>query len=256
MDTYRKQYVIDDELAVLDILDPAVQEDNGQRAKQTYCMRKADGVLLAYTIRSRHSFEVIMSFYEELLRIKGRNSFPIVLVACQSDAPQYEREVSIDEGRQLAKDLGCPFHETSATQRINVDEAFNDLMTGTALRDYKLVVVGGVGRSALTVQFLQNRSVDDSDVQMYIEYSRKQCVIDDMVAILDILDVAEPNEYYRAIREQYIHMGDGVLLVYSITSRDSFEKIVTLHPEILRSKDHDSFPVILVANKLDVEYER
>ena len=50
--------------------------------------------------------------------------------------------------------------------------------------------------------------------------------------------------------------GEGFLLVYSITSRNSFEEISTFHQQILRVKDRDTFPVIVVANKCDLEYER
>ena len=50
--------------------------------------------------------------------------------------------------------------------------------------------------------------------------------------------------------------GEGFLLVYSITSRDSFEEISTFHQQILQVKDKDSFPAILIANKCDLEYER
>ena len=50
--------------------------------------------------------------------------------------------------------------------------------------------------------------------------------------------------------------GEGFLLVYSITSRDSFEEISTFYRQILTAKNLDYFPVILVANKCDLEYER
>ena len=59
-----------------------------------------------------------------------------------------------------------------------------------------------------------------------------------------------------AMREQYMRTGEGFLLVYSITSRNSFEEISTFHQQILRVKDQDSFPVVVVANKSDLEYER
>ena len=64
------------------------------------------------------------------------------------------------------------------------------------------------------------------------------------------------NAGLRAMREQYMRTGEGFLLVYSITSRNSFEEISTFHQQILRVKDKDSFPVILIANKCDLEYER
>jgi GTPase KRas len=60
--------------------------------------------------------------------------------------------------------------------------------------------------------------------------------------------------FHRAMREQYMQTGEGFLLVYSITSRNSFEEISTFHQQILQVKDHqDTFPVIVVANKCDLE---
>lgn len=84
---------------------------------------------------------------------------------------------------------------------------------------------------------------------------RKQCMIDDEVALLDVLDTAGQEEY-SAMREQYMRTGEGFLLVYSITSRQSFEEIVTFQQQILRVKDKDYFPIIVVGNKCDLESER
>ncbi|KAF9237640.1 P-loop containing nucleoside triphosphate hydrolase protein [Melanogaster broomeanus] len=152
------------------------------------------------------------------------------------------------------------------------------MSTAQFLREYKLVVVGGsgVGKSALMVRFLQYTFADDYDpvcvcsgktlvfspicalsnyVFIILDAYRKQCVIDDKVALLDVIDTLGQEEYV-AINEQDMKTGEGFLLVYSITSRDSFEEISRFHQQILRVKDKDSFPVILVANKCDLEYER
>lgn len=50
--------------------------------------------------------------------------------------------------------------------------------------------------------------------------------------------------------------GEGFLLVYSITSRQSFEEIMTFQQQILRVKDKDYFPIIVVGNKCDLDGER
>ena len=84
---------------------------------------------------------------------------------------------------------------------------------------------------------------------------RKQCVIDDEVALLDVLDTAGQEEY-SAMREQYMRTGEGFLLVYSMTSRESFEEIMMFQQQILRVKDKDYFPIIVVGNKCDLEHER
>lgn len=84
---------------------------------------------------------------------------------------------------------------------------------------------------------------------------RKQCVIDEEVALLDVLDTAGQEEY-SAMREQYMRTGEGFLLVYSINSRQSYEEIQVFQQQILRVKDRDYFPIIVVGNKCDLEGER
>ncbi|KAL0078622.1 ras-like protein 1 [Phycomyces blakesleeanus] len=124
------------------------------------------------------------------------------------------------------------------------------------VREYKLVMVGGggVGKSALTIQFIQSHFVDEYDPTIEDSY-RKQCVIDGETALLDVLDTAGQEEY-SAMREQYMRNGEGFLLVYSITSRMSFEEIDTFYQQICRVKDRDYFPMVLVANKSDLESDR
>ncbi|KAF2672301.1 ras protein [Microthyrium microscopicum] len=124
------------------------------------------------------------------------------------------------------------------------------------LREYKLVVVGGggVGKSCLTIQLIQSHFVDEYDPTIEDSY-RKQCVVDEEVALLDVLDTAGQEEY-SAMREQYMRTGEGFLLIYSITSRQSFEEILTFQQQILRVKDKDYFPIIVVGNKCDLENER
>jgi len=90
---------------------------------------------------------------------------------------------------------------------------------------------------------------------LLLDSYRKQCVIDDEVALLDVLDTAGQEEY-SAMREQYMRTGEGFLLVYSITSRSSFEEISTFQQQILRVKDRDYYPMVVVANKCDLEHER
>lgn len=126
----------------------------------------------------------------------------------------------------------------------------------THIKEYKLVVVGGggVGKSALTIQFIQSHFVDEYDPTIEDSY-RKQCVIDEEVALLDILDTAGQEEY-SAMREQYMRTGEGFLLVYAINDQNSFDEIKGFHSQILRVKDTDNFPMILVGNKADLENER
>ncbi|XP_038073846.1 ras-related protein R-Ras2-like [Patiria miniata] len=124
------------------------------------------------------------------------------------------------------------------------------------IQTLKIVVVGGggVGKSAITIQFIQSYFVVEYDPTIEDSYT-KQCVIDSVVAKLDILDTAGQDEF-NAMREQYMRTGDGFLLVFSLTNRTSFEEIVRFHRQILRVKDRDEYPMILVANKADLINQR
>ena len=79
--------------------------------------------------------------------------------------------------------------------------------------------------------------------------------IDDETCLLDILDTAGQEEY-SAMRDQYMRTGQGFLMVFSITSRSSFDEITSFREQILRVKDADKAPMVLVANKSDLENER
>lgn len=126
----------------MDVLDTAGQEEYAAMREQY--MRTGEGFLLVYSVTSRQSFEEIMTFQQQILRVKDRDYFPIILVGNKCDLDS-EREVSKQgdshysalsltsanglprvEGEATAKQFGCPFIETSAKLRTNVENAFYD----------------------------------------------------------------------------------------------------------------------------------
>ena len=58
------------------------------------------------------------------------------------------------------------------------------------------------------------------------------------------------------MRDSYMRHGEGFVLVYSVTSRASFEEIASIREHTLRVKDADSVPMMIVGNKCDLESER
>jgi GTPase KRas protein len=86
-------------------------------------MRTGQGFVLVYAITSRSSFDEIQTFREQILRVKDKDRVPIVLVGNKCDL-ESERQVTTGEGQDLAKSFGCPFFESSAKARINVEESF------------------------------------------------------------------------------------------------------------------------------------
>eukprot|EP01132_Coremiostelium_polycephalum_P003211 gene3211-4023_t len=122
---------------------------------------------------------------------------------------------------------------------------------------YKIVVMGGggVGKSALTIQFIQNHFIEEYDPTIEDSY-RRQCQIDLSTYLLDILDTAGQDDY-SAMRDQYMRTGQGFLIVYDVTSRQTFEEVSIFIDQIKRVKDTDEpIPMILVGNKCDLDNRR
>ncbi|CAL9732116.1 ras-related protein Rsr1p [Monosporozyma unispora] len=124
------------------------------------------------------------------------------------------------------------------------------------MRDYKLVVLGagGVGKSCLTVQFVQGIYLDSYDPTIEDSY-RKTIEIDNKVFDLEILDTAGIAQF-TAMRELYIKSGMGFLLVYSVTDQQSLDELIALREQVLRIKDTDRVPMVLVGNKADLTDDR
>lgn len=146
------------------------------------------------------------------------------------------------------------------------------------MREYKIVVLGsgGVGKSALTVQFVQGIFVEKYDPTIEDSY-RKQVEVDGQQCMLEILDTAgtvsfhhrskrqthflpllliQFQEQFTAMRDLYMKNGQGFVLVYSITAQSTFNDLQDLREQILRVKDTDDVPMVLVGNKCDLEEER
>jgi small GTP-binding protein len=63
------------------------------------------------------------------------------------------------------------------------------------------------------------------------------------------------QERYHSLSANFIKRADGIILMYDITNRDSFDTISRWWDNILEHKERD-FPVVLVGNKCDLEDER
>lgn len=58
------------------------------------------------------------------------------------------------------------------------------------------------------------------------------------------------------MRELYMKQGQGFLLVFSITSASSLNELSELREQIIRIKDDEKVPLVIVGNKSDLEEDR
>jgi len=116
----------------------------------------------------------------------------------------------------------------------------------------KIVILGtgGVGKSCLTIRYIQDVFFDTYDPTIEDSY-RHQIEISDKVYVLEILDTAGTQQFH-SMRDMYMKSGDGFLVVYSIEFKSTFLEAESLYGDVLRVRDADRVPLLLVGNKCDL----
>ncbi|XP_067569844.1 ras-related protein Rap-2a isoform X2 [Pseudorca crassidens] len=109
------------------------------------------------------------------------------------------------------------------------------------MREYKVVVLGsgGVGKSALTVQFVTGTFIEKYDPTIE-DFYRKEIEVDSSPSVLEILDTAG-TEQFASMRDLYIKNGQGFILVYSLVNQQSFQDIKPMRDQIIRVKRGHGF---------------
>ena len=89
--------------------------------------KKADAALVVYDISQKDSFDIIKDYYCENIKQFCRKNIPIILLGNKTDKEE-NREVSTEEGIELAKREKYKFKETSCAKNENVADAFEALI--------------------------------------------------------------------------------------------------------------------------------
>ncbi|KAK5581471.1 hypothetical protein RB653_001504 [Dictyostelium firmibasis] len=124
-------------------------------------------------------------------------------------------------------------------------------------KNYKLITLGssGVGKTSISFRFVSNIFITEYDPTVEDAY-KKDYVFDGKELKLELIDTAGQEEYSSGLHDKAIRSCDGFILVFSITSRESFQKIKDLREKILWVKDKDRVPMVIVGNKSDMEKDR
>ncbi|KAI8869538.1 ras-domain-containing protein [Ramicandelaber brevisporus] len=125
-DCYSKTVTIDNRNCALEITDTAGQEEYRGLWGDSV-MRLGHGFICVYSITKRNSLEELIAIRNQIERAKEDNPYGIIIVGNKLDLA-HEREVSAEEGRMFAESVGAMFMESSAKERINIDETFTALV--------------------------------------------------------------------------------------------------------------------------------
>lgn len=126
----------------------------------------------------------------------------------------------------------------------------------------KIAVVGSrsVGKSSITVRFVEDHFVESYYPTIENQFSKTIRHKNQDYAI-EILDTAGQDEF-SIMNEKHLIGMHGYLLIYSVTSRLSFELVEVVRDKILNSiglsdnSDGNNIPMVLIGNKADLNFQR
>eukprot|EP00933_Yihiella_yeosuensis_P045093 TRINITY_DN40409_c0_g1_i1.p1 TRINITY_DN40409_c0_g1~~TRINITY_DN40409_c0_g1_i1.p1 ORF type:complete len:215 (-),score=57.29 TRINITY_DN40409_c0_g1_i1:95-739(-) len=127
-------------------------------------------------------------------------------------------------------------------------------------RDYdhlfKLVLIGdsGAGKSSLLLRFADDAFTDSYITTIGVDFRFKTIQVEKKTIKLQIWDTAG-QERFRTITSAYYRGADGIILVYDICDRESFNNIDSWLNEVQRYQT-DGTCKIIIGNKCDMSSDR
>ena len=118
----------------------------------------------------------------------------------------------------------------------------------------KILTIGesGVGKTCILLRYTDNKFIKHHLTTIGIDYKTKDVNINNKSIKLKIWDTAG-QERFRNITQQYYKGADGIVLVFDLTDRNSFEKIREWVKQIQSYTQKESIAIVLLGNKCDAE---
>jgi len=120
----------------------------------------------------------------------------------------------------------------------------------------KIMILGEtlVGKTAIITRYTKKVFAENYLTTVGIDFQNKQLNINGKKINVEIWDTAG-QERFRNIAKTYFQSSDGFLLVYDITSKDSFNKLNDWYEQIKLNAPENS-KCIIAGNKSDLEEKR
>lgn len=126
-------------------------------------MRKSDGFLLVYDLQDKKSLQELDAYVTQIRQIKEKDpNCPILFIGNKCDIPTSERgknSVSTEYAKEVCELYKVPHMEVSGKKKINIDEAFNQLLgmivekrSTTSVEKKKVKTSSGVFGSSCTTE--------------------------------------------------------------------------------------------------------
>jgi small GTP-binding protein len=119
---------------------------------------------------------------------------------------------------------------------------------------FRLLIVGesGVGKSCILLRFADDMFESDCLSTIGVDFKVRELDLEGRRVKLQIWDSAG-QERFRNITSSYYRNASAVIIVYDVTSQDSFDKVAGWIDEVRR---HIQVPLLIVGNKCDLVERR
>eukprot|EP00026_Physarum_polycephalum_P003439 Phypoly_transcript_03450.p1 GENE.Phypoly_transcript_03450~~Phypoly_transcript_03450.p1 ORF type:complete len:749 (+),score=104.58 Phypoly_transcript_03450:69-2315(+) len=126
-DSYRAIREVDGRKINIEILDTAGTEQF--TAMRDLYMKNGDGFILCFNPLVELTFNSITNLRETIVRVKDDDNVPIVVAGVMlTTAYEGKRDVSIEQGEQLAKKMDAVYIDVHCREKENVEEVFYTLI--------------------------------------------------------------------------------------------------------------------------------
>jgi small GTP-binding protein len=121
-----------------------------------------------------------------------------------------------------------------------------------AIPSYRLIIVGsgGVGKTSILKRLVEDSFTEDSIATIGVESESTVIMVENQKVKLRIWDTAG-QERFRSVAKSYYRKAVGVIVVYDLTDRKSFDELTTWFTDIHALGDPNAV-IQLVGNKSDL----
>lgn len=91
-------------------------------------IKNSEGFILLYSVTSLGTFNAVVEMKEHFMRVKDCEDVPIVLVGTVRKEDKTPRQVTVEQGQEMARQLECQFFEVDLDDSDRVEAIFKALL--------------------------------------------------------------------------------------------------------------------------------
>ena len=260
----------------LQIYDTSGREKNGPFLKQYF--KDSNGIILVYDVTNKSSFDNLKIWIKEIKNESSEN-IPIFIIGNKIDDFK-NRIITTEQGKKLVEENGLILCECSAKNGININfiftklttKIYQNLMTNdnkltniikkkkeiNTIFSFKISILGDryTGKSSF-LNYYQNKSHEGNyfsgtnEIFTFLSVNIK--IHNGQKVNLQIYDMSGLEEYRSSLKEHYKD-SKGIVLIYDITNKKSFDNLKNLIKEILNECPKFTSIFLLGYNIDDIEH--